>query len=453
MPTTGTYTINPILVSFYQNLGGEGILGPVISNSIQFDGRLCQYTTNSLICFDQSAPENKRLSLAPIGKFLGINSQQGRSLQNDGNPVENSNPVYPAFMQENLKFLNAEITGKPLTSAIYNYSEKRVEQYFENVALYTRFDDPPGKYGLLPYGAVHCGKKCIYETDPSLDFQPYRFATNHALTAGMEIIGTDWQLTGVPLTIPYTAKDGNLEQVFENVVVFSPPDNPEKIGFRPLPSLAGMTSIKPGKKLHDKSQNVTFYEIKNGLGYHVPLVFDAFIQKHGGREVSGNPIADTLFYDNKIPRQCFRNYCLENNTTASSDLQVTPVSLGKKYLEKVDKAYILDNSFIDRGVSLGVNKAKQQVANYETQTIQVKIINKADSSPRPGVYPSLSLTLPGVYDRLFTMPVTGLDGRSEFRIPAFEGSPSGTMVPYQVCIFTDSGSQLCQNDAFLVWSE
>ena len=58
----------------------------------------------------------------------------------------------------------------------------------------------------------------------------------------------------------------------------------------------------------------SFYGI---IGYwmsrrlHIPLVFEAFLNQHGGFSLSGQPIGDPAYYKGAdFPRQCFQFICL-----------------------------------------------------------------------------------------------------------------------------------------------
>jgi hypothetical protein len=145
------------------------------------------------------------------------------------------------------------------------------------------------------------------------------------------------QILGKPISDSYIAPDGNREQIFENVVIYAPPDNPNQIQFRPLPVMLGMIAVPPGEKKYGLEDNVVFYPSENGLGYHVPILFDQFIALHGSTEMSGNPIADlTRYREDNINRQCYQNYCLEYHQEAPESLRIRLTPLGIRYKDMLE---------------------------------------------------------------------------------------------------------------------
>jgi hypothetical protein len=91
---------------------------------------------------------------------------------------------------------------------------------------------------------------------------------------------------------------------------------------------------QPSQKKYDRRDNVIFYPVQNELGFHVPIVFDEFIARHGGTETSGKPISETEVVEmngEKIARQCFENYCLDYYPAFPTGAQVRMVQLGYQY--------------------------------------------------------------------------------------------------------------------------
>ena len=104
---------------------------------------------------------------------------------------------------------------------------------------------------------------------------------------------------------------------------------------RKLPGMVGFQHMEPGLKKFDIKDNMIFYTTDGdqGLGFHVPVVFDEFIMHHGGTKVCGAPISDPTLYDGlSVPRQCFENFCLDYYRDAEADQKVKIAPLGSQYL-------------------------------------------------------------------------------------------------------------------------
>ncbi len=145
------YYLDPIFRSFYLFLGGEGVLGKVISDAKIVDGVTLQYTENCLMVFDLSQPETSRFQLSPLGRQLGFGWK-------DGDPATVGVPF-----RELYDHLGGQgFVGKPITGMFYNQEKNRYEQYFENLGFYLG-EDSGMVVHLLPYGAWMCGYDCRVE--------------------------------------------------------------------------------------------------------------------------------------------------------------------------------------------------------------------------------------------------------------------------------------------------
>jgi hypothetical protein len=191
--------------------------------------------------------------------------------------------IYEEFIPLYEQFSAERYAGNPISQASINYAQQRVEQYFENIGMYRSFNDPPGTVKLLAYGAFACDQVCNYPPlAEAIIVDPTRAAADQPFLPALGEMDSS-TVFGVPLTQPYIAKDGSLEQVYTSAILFSPADNPEKIALRALPDLLGIQREEPVAQLHDSGENVVFYPVKDELGFHVPSVFVAFIVAHGGR--------------------------------------------------------------------------------------------------------------------------------------------------------------------------
>ncbi len=127
----------------------------------------------------------------------------------------------------------------------------------------------------------------------------------------------------------YKTPDGYTEQVFENVVLVSDPENPSHVFLRPIVEALGYKAdpltVPSGKEGYE------FYAVKDGLGYNIPKVFADYLARHGGMDASGPPITEIYRDNHLLERQCFTNLCLELLQKSSGGPLVRPAQLGYLY--------------------------------------------------------------------------------------------------------------------------
>ncbi|HSV86264.1 MAG TPA: hypothetical protein VLH85_06795, partial [Levilinea sp.] len=187
--------------------------------------------------------------------------------------------------------------------------------------------------GVAKFGAVTSrmvsedSKQCQYTTLGIICYDSQategsRFSFTAAAPEMQASMPFEWALDqiggtvifGKPLSEPVHTPDGFIEQVYENALIFAPADNPNSIALRPLAKILNMPMHKPTQQKHDRRDNVIFYPVQGDLGFHVPIVFDEFIARHGGMEISGQPISEPGVVEingERVARQCFENYCLD----------------------------------------------------------------------------------------------------------------------------------------------
>jgi hypothetical protein len=258
---------------------------------------------------------------------------------------------------------------------------------------------------------------------------------------------------GEPLADPVRTTDGFMEQVYESVVVYSPPDNPTAIAFRPLAKILNMPMHQPGQKKYDRRDNVIFYPVQNELGFHVPVVFDEFIARHGGIETSGQPISETDVTEingEKIARQCFENYCLDYYPAAPTGTQVRMAQLG--YLYEQVQVSAIPGPVVEpvEPLAMLVSEDKTQVHASETQTFYLLVYSDHTKEPRPNVNADLMVMLPDGTSYSYEFPPTGINGWTKLEVPPLPDANHGTMVAYQICLSGES--PICVSESYLVWN-
>ncbi len=448
-----TYEIAPVFREFHASLGGEQVIGQGISQIFDFNDYQCQYTVNVLMCQDPLLSGEARFMLYPLGSVFEIPGTNAAAAGETDGVVVNGVGIYEEFMPVYEQFSGERYAGSPINQAIINYSQQRVEQYFENIGMYRSFNDPPGMVKLLAYGAFACDQVCSYAPlAEAIIIDPARAAADQPFLPALGEMDSS-SIFGIPLTQPYIAKDGSLEQVYTNAILFSPADNPEKISLRALPELLGIPREQPVPQLHDSGENVVFYPVNGELGFHVPAVFDAFIVAHGGRKFSGDPISGTSEISPGLYRQCFTYYCLLYNPTAAKEEQVILAPLGQQYLDSLEAAANGLNPVVISGetVRLEVTEQYPMLSRGDLQRIEILVTQTGDESPLAGIEATLEMHLPDgdPYTGLF--PPTSKEGRASLEIPYPESVPNGSILVYEVCLKSASSLPVCAQGSYLVW--
>ena len=313
VPDPGTYLIDPMLREFYATLGGNDVLGPAISAMFNLREEQCQYTQNALLCFNSQAQGIDRYQLYPLGNSMSVADQNDvASVSLVGGETIS---VYEEFSQLYNRLYGSLYVGHPLTKARFNPHRNRIEQYFENVGFYRDIDTPYGQVHLLSYGVYACSRDCRYTVADRSVVVPSPPVLEQPFQAQIVRLGGQ-TIFGMPLSEPYQAVDGNTEQIYENVVLYAPPDDPTDVHFRNTPLALGYSQTSLLPDLYGQAEGMVFYPLEGDKGHHVPVDFDHFIASHGGLEISGKPIDEARPLEDGQFRQCFENYCLDYTGSA-----------------------------------------------------------------------------------------------------------------------------------------
>jgi len=450
---TGTYLVDPVLREFYTSLGGRTNLGPAITSIFNFRGQECQYAQNAMMCFDALHEGISRYNLYPLGDSFGITEDPGANP--GGGLVVDGYTIYAEFEDIYHELYGPLYVGRPITQPRFNIQKDRIEQYFQNVGFYRNIHDQPGDVHLLSYGVYACSADCRYSPPQSaIVTANISSAAQPYLAQVVRLGGLD--VFGMPLTDPIIADDGNLEQIYENVVLFSPPDNTTALRLRPIALTLGMPVAAPGPKAYDESQGVVFYAVDGELGYHVPLPFDYFIAQHGGREISGKPLAEIAQLDANLYRQCFENYCLLFDNSAPADSQVRMASLGLDYfnLTHPDQPSEEENFQVDPGtIRIVANPGSPRVPADQPQRFDVYVVRTGDNLPMTNIESQLTLILPDGTSLPYAVPPTDSQGRASLTIdPIKPPLLNGTVISFKVCLNVPADGTICASDSYLIWN-
>ena len=441
-----TYRVDASLRAFYTALGGQELLGPAISRAFAYNEAQCQYTINVLLCRD----EQGNTLLAPLGANLAAGQATAQQAASSTSLVVNGIPVYEEFIPLYKQFSGASVVGYPLGQAQMNYSQQRIEQYFQNIGFYRNFSDKAGDVKLLAYGAAACIDRCNYS--PAVDATISSTTvpeTDRIFLAGLEKLG-DATIFGAPLTRAFLAADGMQEQVFQNAALYTAPGS-NVIHLRSVPVIIGMPAAEPGAKLYSNQQGMVFYATSGSLGYHVPQIFDDFIAAHGGTSISGMPIAEVTEVSTGVYRQCFQNYCLVYTPAADTKQQFTLEATGSAYLAKISPADLNGETVVLSPSTVALRLAEQfsLLQPDQSQQITITLRSQVNDQPLAGIGASLQITLPKDKSYSAELPATLADGSSSITVPYLKEFPNGTIVHYQICLTGIIAEPVCAKGSYI----
>lgn len=439
----GAFPVDPLFQKFYDKLGGEAVIGPAISSVFEDQETIYQYTMSALLVYDPRAAEGEKLHLAPLGREMGIDELSAREAEFNGAGAS-SEAIDKKILPLYQKLGGGGVVGDPLTKVHLNEEKKRYEQYFENVGFFWVAEDPQAEVQLLAYGAWKCDRYCRHKTPlnsrislPTRKAAPFvRIVTSYGL-----------EFTGFALSEPYLGADGNLEQIYENLVMQASPAAPEIVRLLPLPEKLDIQRdiLLPA----DPSGEMYFFEVQGGLGYSVPAYFIEYIRKHGGLDFIGQPITHLAELDGKLFRQCFLNMCLKAVQSGEGERQVSPEALGIRYRDVYYQPAVTpapdENS---QDITFQLWEGFPMVSPEQEQEIGVAVFS--NGIPLADIEPELDLLLPSGVWIHNVMPPTNENGESQMMIDPLDVD-NGTLIPYKVCVNTPKGQRFCLMDSYLIW--
>lgn len=465
------YAVDALYREFYDQLGGEETLGEPISPLFTYGRISYQYTVAALMAHDPDAPEAERFYLAALGLDTGLLQP---AVPNPNDPALrylNGHIIHPEFEPLYQAIGGRRIAGNPLSEARYNPERGRIEQHFENVGIFRRLDDPPGEARLLAYGLWKCDASCRRPTGIRSDMRlGVVIAVDPAFASSVERLGAHF--TGLPVSEAYTNAHGNLEQVFENLVLARGSGKKGRIFARPLLEMLAIASAPPGAP--GGVAGMTFIAVHDGLGFDVPQRFLDYLAQHGGLDISGLPIAPLEQTDENTLRQCFTNLCLEEHLDEAGPLRIRPEARGFAYwLQSGAQGGQPETPPAPQPTSEPERQpapetapqAEPEPAGYGVIVMQVweqrpilapdqqqeiGVIVLENNRPVRNLEPELVVILPGGEERRYYMFPTGQNGQSALRIDPIQAA-AGEAIAYRVCVFYPLGETNCVEDTFLIW--
>lgn len=449
----GEVDVDPTFTDFYNTLNGSEELGPAISPKFPYKNMECQYTQAVLMCYDPSATSIDQYSLYALGTALGLRDTPLTTAASTTDRIVDGYILFSDFVPLYDRLYGARYLGRPLTQARTNMTLGRIEQYFENAAFYRSFSDPPGEVHLMAYGSNGCSTSCTYQPPAisvvDLQHSSYPQPFMNTLTAMNGV--PDF---GEPLTPAYIASDGNLEQTYRNVVIYAPVNQPDAAKLRPIAVAMNFPVAAPGSQQYNENNGVIFYPVQGNLGYHVPLVFRDFIERHGNFSVSGKPLADTSQVNSTTYRQCFENYCLDYITSGDDADSVSMEPLGQEYLTYTPPAQAAPPQFVfsQKSVVIQLSEELPRIKSDAVQQINMTLWNAETQQPIPNMEAQLILEYPDGSQYTGHFPPTASNGFSSVMVPARPSTPNGSVIPYMVCLNVPAAEPICQSASYLIWN-
>ncbi len=445
----GAQPIDPLFRDFYDNLGGEVVLGPAISPLFSLGSRRYQYTQNVLMEFDEDLPPSEQYRLANLGADMGIAEPAVPQPSSGQGAYVDGHIIFPTFVNSFEKMGGIRILGKPLTEVHFNPEKGRFEQYFENAGFYWIESDPQDAVHLLAYGAWKCDTHCRYTAPMNTTIilpSRARNPNDDLFTDAASRLGSDF--TGFALTPAYKASDGMIEKIYENVVLYADPTKGNQISLRALPEAVGV--IKQAPVPSSGTHGMVFYPVSGDLGYNIPQAFLDYIMAHGGIETSGPPISELALTTQQVFRQCFKYICLDYhlNSTLPEPLRIRPAPLGYPYEEMFYKPQPNITISLERAITLQVYAKYELILSSQSQEIGVSVF--VGNNPMKGAEPVLVVSLPDGSQGAYYFPATGADGKTSKTLDPIPAN-NGTLVPYQVCLSTSSKDLFCIKESFVIW--
>ena len=433
------------LIEFYEDLGGEEVLGTCVSEPTEVNGSIYQYMQNALLIYNSNAPSAQRYSLGKIGYDVIPNLEV---IPAGG---------YDVWEEAESTYLSTGgKLGLALSEVLREDEYHRYVQYFEGAALYRDYADAPGVMHWLPYGWWFCDTKCpqcmtssVKDMSvgpiPTQPVKPDVDVITRALVDYAKRLG--FFFTGHLVTPKaYPAEDGWYEIVYENVVLAVDPNNLANIQLRRLPKILGYIADLSVSCV--SQEGFICYPLEDGFVRMMPVVFYDFIIQNGGFELSGEPITNLRLGSGGTSYQCFENLCLEYWANAPAALQVSVMRLGLAYARR-DMAAPFVTPNAPHMLLIETWPRYPSISANEPQEIYVQAMQ--GTLPVPGVLFSLAVTYPDgtVYEETF--PLTDFNGQAYLTLDPIT-APEGTNIPYVACYQGGAENSVCIPGVFTVWS-
>ena len=422
--TTGQIAVDPAFQEFWTDHGGMETIGPPLSPARDEDGDLHQtfLTVEMIRPHDPAQP----VHLAALGKAMGLAEPPVPPIagQEASYDEDTGHTVYPGFASFYEALGGKDVAGGPIGEVVFRNGQ--VLQYFENLGLYRSENASPEDTRLIALGLTYHPPSDSFGLETQTAGPPGQihqrpFADFLDRFGGQAVFGQ-------PLTEPYRAEDGALEQVYERAVVFSPDGSARKAALRPLGSDQGPPA-EPADRVRDPG---TIYFRQTG--HNVRWAFAEFYQSHDGRKWLGYPLAEATLQGDSMTQR-FENAILTYNYHLPSDVAVQLEVVGPSYAashpipptQAVDltTAPATETSTRAEVLDLQATLGRPVLLPGEQQTITIQV-RPPKGHDRSGIHLELRLTTVGS-EVVLALPATDKNGRSSYAW-VDEGAAAGEIV-------------------------
>jgi hypothetical protein len=426
------------LLSYWNQAGAEATLGPPMQPAAEVSGLLYQVFLNVELVYDRRAPSSERISLYPLGLDLGLAEPPvpppadpaARYFESTGHTL------YASFAQTFLDLGGERVAGAPISEV--KHRDGRAIQYFENLGLYLEEGAAPSEVRLLALGLAACGARCLpraqtltYLLPPDIIERPF--------ASFLDRFGGE-RLLGAPLTEPYLAPDGSIEQIYQRAVVFSASHDIADLRFRHLGEMLG-PSDPPVLPSYERGSSY-FPE----TGHNVAWAFADFYAAMQGELLLGLPMEEAHLEGDMLVQR-FQNGILEYHYDLPAELAMQLAPLGELYLTSLPADSISSLATPIQPTSLPQAGPQQQSVTIETQvryaflpmgeTQEITIRVLHNGIPWPQVTPRIVIHGPRA-DFSPEIEPTDAEGRASVLV-ALDDLLPGEIVNYEVLISGEYG--------------
>lgn len=409
-PATAGLNVAPEFEDFWSRGGGLATYGPPISAPRRISGDLHQTFLAVELVLEQGAPGDA-VRLAPLGWELGLAEPAVPPIGGQDNAYDSDtgHTVYAGFAGLVQRLGGKEIVGGPISEVVFR--DGQIVQYFENLGLVRPENASPAEARLIALGLIYHPPADSFGLDTesvvltgSIRQRPF--------ASFLEPYGGE-TLFGQPLTDPYLAEDGALEQVYERAVVFSSDGSRRNAALRPIGSRLG-PAAEPVARV--KEAGAAYFD---ETGHNVMWAFADFYRAHDGRRLFGLPLEEASL-QGEVMSQRFENAVLRYRFDLPAELAVQMAPLGRSYLASRPAPTAAAGN--PAAVAIGADDGAQQdlqleaalgqavLAAGDEQTILVRV-TRSDGSPVAGASVVVQW-LAGEREREKALPATDEDGRS-----------------------------------------
>jgi len=442
--STGTLTVAPEFESFWRRRGGLATFGPPIS-AARREGRRLHQTFLAAEMIQEVSGGRNVIRLAPLGWELGLAEPPVPPIDGQDGAYfpETGHTIYAGFASLYSELGGKSVAGAPLTEVAFR--DGQIVQYFENIGLYRPENASPADSRLVALGLSARPPADSFGLEPEAFVLP-GLIRQRPFAEFLEAYGGE-ALFGQPLTGPYLADDGALQQVYERAVVFSPDGSIRRAAFRALGSELGPAAA-PAPASHE--QGATYFE---ETGHNVMWAFADFYRGNDGRRLLGLPLEEAALQPDRFTQR-FENGVLEYRYDLPPSLAVQLSPLGRPYLvrhppptEQPEDAGVV--------VSAAAGPARSQALQLQASLAEVVLrpgqrqgvaihVSRSDGQAVEGA--SVMLRWIGrERERQERLPETDTEGRTEWTWTDVEPAPGEIVnVILQAAADGASGSALLQ---------